>query len=241
MQPRTKRRTLLGGLAVAGLGGAGYLLRPDTRQRRGRYLHPTTDLTDSDTFAYVSGIAHDGTTMEVQVAMRRTSPDERAITLFADSADPVEATMASLWGFWRFDVATLGIEPGSYVLDVAGDRLAVTVDRRIPAERRDPRLRLTPRALWQSSSVAHAHAMDTGPETGRMDVSFRQRSGTGSDPLERLELRTPTGETIASHSVPAGVYETSFDVDPFISFEGDAHLLGFRDEQVVDDVELFYH
>lgn len=238
MQSRTKRRAFLGGLAIAGVGGAGYLLRQPTQQTWGRWLYPATDITTNETFAFVRGVVDDGLTMDVQVAMRQTAPEERTITLFADSDDPVQATMSSLWGFWRFDVQTR--QPGTYVLDVAGDRLEVELEAQLPTRLRNPRLRLTPRALWQSPYVAHARAIDTGPETGRMHVDFRQQTGSDSF-LDSLQLQTPAGDVVASHPVPDGVYQTAFDIEPFRSFEADARLLGIRGDDVVDDIELFYH
>lgn len=239
MQSRTKRRAFLGGLAVAGVGGAGYLLRPDDdRQRLARWLRPTDPITDSETFAHVSGIVRQGETMTVQVAMRETPSENTEITLFADSDDPVREIMPGPWGFWRFDVDVSDRWPGEYVLDVGDDRLSITLERQPPPRLFDPRLQVTTQGVWRSSHLAHAYGYDTGPETGRLEVAFRQRTGATADAIDALDVVTPAGETIGSHSLPEGVFETTIDLEPFEPFDGLGVLRGIREGTVVDGVQL---
>jgi len=241
MQPRTKRRAFLGGLAVAGVGGVGYLLRPQEEQRVGHWLRPTDPITSSDTFAHVSGVVRQGRSMTVQIAMRETTTENTEIVLFADSDDPIEEIMPGPWGFWRLNVDVTGRQPGEYVLDVGADRLSVTLEHQTPSRFRDPRLQLTTQGVWRSGHVAHVYGYDTGPETGRIEVAFRDRIGSMAQSLDSLVVLTPAGDRIGSHSLPEGVYETSFELDPFEPFESSGELgvlRGITDGSVVDEVQL---
>jgi len=242
MQPRTKRRAFLGSLAVAGVGGAGYLLRPgEDRQRMARWLRPTDPITSSDTFAHVSGIVRQGRSMIVQIATRETTTENTEIVLFADSDDPVREIMPGPWGFWRLNVDVTGRQPDEYVLDVGGDQLSVTLEHRPPPRLRNPRLQLTTQGVWRSGQIAHVYGYDTGPETGRIEVAFRQRIGSTADSLDSLSVLTPAGDRIGSHSLPEGVYEMSFELDPFEPFESHGELgvlRGISDGSVVDEVQL---
>lgn len=236
MQPRTKRRVFLGSLAVAGVGGAGYLFRPQDRQRQARWLRPTDPLDDSETFAHVSGIVRQEQTMSVQIATRETTTENTEIVLFADSNEPEREIMPGPWGFWRFDVARR--KPGEYVLDVGGDRLPITLERQPPPRLVDPRLQLTTQGVWRSAHVAHVYGYDTGPETGRIEVAFRQRTGSAAEPIDALDVSTPAGETIGSRPLSEGIYETTFDLESFEPFDGLGLLRAIHGDTVVDAVQL---
>lgn len=238
MQPRTKRRAFLGGLAAASVGGAGYFLRPQEQRRLGRYLHPTDPIVESETFAHVSGIVRQGRVMAVQIAMRETTYEDREIVLFADSDRPATQTMPGPWGFWQFDVEVSDREPGEYTLTVGEERLPVTLDSQVPPRLRDPRLRLTTQGVWRSSHVAHARGYDTGPETGRIEVAFRQPTGSTAEPLDSLAVRTPEGDRIGTQDLSDGVYETEFELGSFLPFDGLGVLQGLADGEVVDEVQL---
>jgi hypothetical protein len=239
MEQRTTRRAALGGLAVAGVGGAGYLLRPTDERRAGNWLHPTDSIAHSDDFAHVSGVVRQGRVMAVQVAMRETTIENIEIVLFAESDDPVVETMIGPRGFWRFDVDVSGRTPGEYVLAVGDDRLSVTLETDAPTRLRNPRLQITTQGVWRSSHVAHAYGYDTGPETGRLEIAFRQRVGSAAVPIDALDVLTPAGDRIGSHSLSEGVYEATLRLDPFEPFEdGLGMLRAFHDGDAVDGVHL---
>jgi hypothetical protein len=231
----TKRRAVLGGLAVAAVGGTSYLLGGSSEPVRG--LRPVDSLADSGDFAYVGGVG-DGDTLAVEVAMREREQSEQEIVLFADGDDPVRATIPPLRSFWRFDAPVGGRSPGRDTLRVDDASLPV---RRLPdpSTGGDAAVRLTPRITWQSDYLAHARAYGDR-NGGRVVVAFRLRTTDGLTP-DALELRDPDGAVAGRHTVPEDVYQTAFDVNSLVPREGDAELVGLRDGAVVDSFPMFYH
>lgn len=241
MQQETKRRAFLGGLAVAGVGGAGYLLRPRESERV-RWLHPVEALAESDTFAYVGGVRRDSDdTMHVEVAMRQNAHDRREIVLFADSGQPIRSGIPGLRCFWRFDAAIGDRPPGTYTLVVGDQLLPIELDATLPAHLQTTRLELSPIIVWQSKYIAHARGYDTGPETGRLEISFRQPIGRGPGVLDSVAFQNPDGEIIGERTLSRGPQSVTLDLDPFVEFEANGVLLSRRDGTVVDEVDLFYH
>jgi hypothetical protein len=239
MRHDTSRRAVLGGLAAATVAGTGLYLGRRSRDRRGRWLRPAAPLADSPTFAFVRGVTERDGDLSVEVATRARHEEGREIELFADTDRPIRAEIPPLRGFWRFD-ADLGERPlGESTLSVGEQTLRVELVSGTPPHH-DARVQLTPRVTWRSDAVAHVRGYSTGDGGGRVHVAFRGRT---ADPpaVDTLVLRTPEGRTVGRASVPAGVREFAFEVDPLESFAADGELLGFREGQKVDSVPLFYH
>lgn len=235
MNRETKRRAVLGGIAVAAVGGAGYLLGGTSEPVRG--LRTADPLAESERFAYVGGYSPDGERLRVEVAMRERRQTEQEIVLFPDD-DPVRAEIPPLRSFWRFDASVAGRSPGRDTVRV--DDASLPVERLAETPARDrAAVRLTPRITWQSDYLAHARGYGDR-EGGRVVVSFRVRTTDGLTP-DTLELRDPAGEVVGRHSVPEDVFETTFDVASLVPREGDAQLVGLRDGEVVDSFPMFYH
>lgn len=239
MRRETRRRAVLGTILVGGVGTAGYLLRPRKRERA-RWLRPAEDLDDSELFAHVGGVT-DGTTMNVEVAMRATDYDRRDIVLFADSNDPVEAAIPGLRSYWRFDAAVADRALGTYRLRVGEDTLSVELTDEVPDRLTEPTLELTPRGLWRATFFAYAHGYSTGPDTGHLTLSLRKPAGSFDQRLDAVAFRTPDGETVGRTEPKQGTTELSVALDPFDRFEADGRLVGLRDGERIDDVALFYH
>jgi len=231
----TKRRTVLGGVAFAAVGGTGYLLGRSPDPVRG--LRAADPLADSEAFAYVGG-AGDGETLDVEVAMRERADTEREVVLFPDSDRPVQVTIPPLRSFWRFSAPVGDRSPGDSEVRVGDASLSVerTAD---PPAGADAPVRLTPRITWQSDYLAHARGYgDTAG--GRLHVSFRVRTTDGLTP-DTLVLRGSDRSVLGRHTVPEGVFETAFDVDSMADREGDVELVGRRDGEVVDAFPMFSH
>jgi len=231
----TKRRTVLGGIAVAAVGGTGYLLGGSPEPVRG--LRAVDSLADDERFAYVGG-ASDGETLHVEVAMRERADTEQEIVLFPDSDRPVRAAIPPLRSFWRFSAPVGSRSPGEGTLRV--DDTSLSVERTAdPPTGADAAVRLTPRITWQSDYLAHARGY--GDERGgRLHVSFRVRTTDGLTP-DTLVLRGPDRSVLGRHAVPEGVFETAFDVDSVVDSEADVELVGRRDGAEVDAFPLFSH
>jgi hypothetical protein len=231
----TRRRTVLGGVALTAVGGTGYLLGRSSDPVRG--LRVTDSLADDERFAYVGG-AGDGETLDVEVAMRERADTEQEIVLFPDSGRPARATIPPLRSFWRFSASVADRSPGSGAVRV-GDA-SVPVERTSdPPTGDDAAVRLTPRITWQSDYLAHARGY--GDETGgRLHVSFRVRTADGLTP-DTLVLRGPDRSVLGRHAVPGGVFETAFDLDSVVDRDGDVELVGRRGGEEVDAFPMFSH
>lgn len=179
--------------------------------------------------------------MHVEIAMRQPADRRREIVLFADSTDPVTAAIPGLRSFWRQDVPIAGRSVGTARLEVGEHALEVELREAIPEHLRNPRLELTPRGLWRSSYFAYVRGYSTGPDSGRVEVVAREPFGSGDPPLDSIVFRTPRGETIGSTDPPTGEIAVDFAVEPFERFAADGRLVGLRDGELVDDVDLFYH
>jgi hypothetical protein len=230
----TKRRAVLGGLAVAAVGGTSYVLGRSSDPVRG--LRAVDSLADDERFAYVGGVG-DGDTLAVEVAMRERQPTEQGIVLFADSDDPIRSEIPPLRSFWRFDAPVGGRSPGRDTLRVADASLAVERLADTPTGG-DGAVRLTPRITWQSDYLAHARGYGDR-NGGRVVVAFRVLTADGLTP-DTLELRAAGGEVVGRHTVPEQVFQTTFDVASLVPREGDATLVGIRDGEVVDSFPMFY-
>lgn len=235
MNRATKRRTVLGGVAFAAVGGTGYLLGRSSDPVRG--LRAADSLADDERFAYVGG-AGDGETLDVEVAMRERADTEREIVLFPASDQPVHATIPPLRSFWRFSASVAGRSPGDSAVRVGDASFPVEATAEPPTWA-DAAVRLTPRITWQSDYLAHARGYGD-PEGGRLHVSFRVRTTEGLTP-ETLVLRGPDRSVLGRHTVPEGVFETVFDVDSVADREGDVELVGRRDGEEVDAFPMFSH
>ena len=235
MNRETRRRAVLGGVAVAAVGGTGYLLGGSSESVRG--LQAADSLAGSETFAYVGG-AGDGDRLRVEVAMRERRSTEQEIVLFPDSGDPVRSEIPPLRSFWRFDAPVAGRSPGRDSVRVGDASLPVERLAEAPAPDRAA-VRLTPRITWQSDYLAHARGYGDR-DGGRVVVSFRVPTADGLTP-DTLELRAPGDEVVGRHAVPEDVFETTFDVASLVPREADAELVGLRDGEVVDSFPMFYH
>lgn len=240
MNRRTKRRAFLGGAIAATVGGTSYLLTRSRADATGRWLRPVDSLADSSEFAYFAGVRDtDGGEMAVEIAMRNTWNRPREVELFADSGDPVASTIPALRGFWRFDAVVGDREPGESVVRVRDAALPVEFVDETPSFR-SAGIRLTPRSTWRSDYVAHAHGSDTGDGRGRLHVAFRRRTDLGPA-LDAVGFRDPEGRELGRRSVPSGVREFAFALDPLTVYEDDGELVGVRDGRVVDRIPMFYH
>jgi len=242
MHRRTRRRAFLGGVVAVTVGGAGYVLNRQVRDpgARGRWLRPVAPIEESADFAYVAAVREgEETELDVEIAMRNTWNRPREIELFADSADPVTATVPALRGFWRFEAAVGDRELGEHVLRVREATLPVELVEESPPFA-SAGVRLTPRSTWRSDYVAHVHGRGTGDGRGQVTVAFRRRTGLGPT-LDAVGFRDPEGRLVGRAAAPTGVREFSFAVDPLTVFEADGELVGFRNERVVDRIPMFYH
>ena|GEM_PF-2530843 len=235
MNRSTKRRTVLGGVAFAAVGGTGYLLGRSSDPVRG--LRATDPLAEDERFAYVGGVG-DGETLHVEVAMRERADAEQTIVLFSDSDRPIRAAIPPLRSFWRFSAPIAGRSPGSG--EVRVDDASLPVERTAdPPTGADTVVRLTPRITWQSDYLAHARGY--GDERGgRLHVSFRVRTTDGLTP-DTLVVRAPDRSVLGRHTVPEGVFETAFDLDSVVDREADVELVGRRDGEEVDAFPMFSH
>lgn len=234
----TKRRTVLGGVVAASVGGASWALNRGGARERGQWVRPAGDLSESPTWAFVRGVVDGDGRLDVEVAMRERSDDGRGITLFADSPDPVESYLPPLRSFWRFGAALDDRSAGEYALRVGSETLPVEFVAESPPNR-GAGVRLTPRVTWRSDYVAHVRGYDTA-DGGRLHVTFRRPTGEGPT-LDALALREPDGTVAGRWSVPSGVYGVTVDLDSLTVHEGDAYLVGYVDGREVDAVPLFYH
>jgi len=242
MHRRTKRRAFLGGVVAATVGGAGYVLNRQVRRSgaRGRWLRPVDPVSESEDFAYVAAVREgESGEMDVEIATRNTWNRSREIELFADSADPVTATIPAFRGYWRFDATVGDRSLGEHALRVRDATLPVELVAESPPFA-SAGVRLTARSTWRSDYVAHAHGWETGDGRGQITVAFRRRTGLGPT-LDAVGFRDPEGRLVGRAAVPTEVREFTFAVDPLTVFEADGELVGFRDERVVDRIRLFYH
>lgn len=238
MNRETKRRAVLGGVVAASVGGVSWALNRGGTRERGQWVRPVADISESPTWAYVSGVVDGDDRLDVEVAMRARSDDGRGIDLFADTDDPVGSYLPPLRSFWRFEVPVDGRPTGEYALRVGSETIPVEFVAESPPTR-GAGVRLTPRVTWRSDYVAHARGYDTA-DGGRLHVAFRRPTGEGPT-LDELALREPDGTVAGRWSVPSGVYGVTVDLDTLTVHEGDAYLVGYVDGREVDAVPLFYH
>lgn len=242
MNRQTKRRAFLGGLAATAVGGASVALnraRSGARER-GRWLRPVESVAESATFAYVGGVADgEGESLHVGVAMRERIDTGQTIELFAGADGATSEYLPPLRSFWRFDADVAGRSPGEYEIRVGDAALPVELVAD-PPPYGDARVELTPRVTWRADHVAHARGYSTGDGRGRIEVAFRER--TGADSLDAVAFRNPDGEVVGRRSVPEGVRELAFELDPLTARDdGDSEVLGLRAGREVDTVPMFYH
>lgn len=239
MNRQTRRRAVLGGLAATAVGTASVFLN---RRRwpatdRSRWLRPVDPVAESETFAFVGGVAAGGE-LAVEVAMRERIETGQEIVLFTAGEDPVTEYLPPLRSFWRFDAPLGERSPGEYELRVGEATLPVELVADRPPES-DARVAVTPRVTWRADHIAHARGYGTGDGGGRLEVAFRERTGVNG--LAAVAFRNPEGREVGRRAVPDGVRELTFAVDPLTAAEADGQLLGHRNGETVDVVPMFYH
>jgi hypothetical protein len=235
---RTRRRAVLGTLAGAAVAGTGYVL--NRGPTKARWLGPAESLSDSADFAHVGGLRpRSESTMDVEIALRHGRDEGRSIVLFADSENPIDRYLPPLRSFWRLNVDVGGRDLGTHRVRVGDLELAVDLTEEVPREYAEAGLQLTPRSAWRADHIAYAHGYETANGSGRLRVRFRESSDR-TPHLDSLVFRTPDGDTVGRTDVPDGVWTTTFDLEPFREFDGEATLVGFRDGEQIDEVKLFY-
>jgi len=241
---RATRRTVLGGLAAAGIVGTSFYLNRSSGGLWGAeadllWLRPVDPIDESAAFAFVeAAVDTEAGRIDAEVATRDRSDGRRAVELFADTDAAVGDSIPPLRGYWRFEADAPDHGPGEYAVRVGDATLPVELVAETPA-RWDAAVRLTPRITWRSDFVAHARGHSTA-DGGRVHVAFRDRTG---DPplLDAVGFRDPDGEVLGRRSIPAGVRSLSVDLDALVARDRDGELVGYQDGREVEALRMFYH
>lgn len=245
MNDGTKRRVVLGGLATAGVGGLGYYLGQRARQSDDdepfrRWLRSSGSIGTSDVFAFVGGITASRTEpMDVHVALRETADEGRTVELFA-SSDPVTIEIPPLRGFWRTEVDVTDRDPGPYTIRAEGTTFPIELVDGIPSDwAPDASLTIFSKGAWRSEYVAHVRGYRRLEGGIRLNVAFRNRTGTAANPTDSLALTNGSGTAVVTTDVPEGTHNTSLLVPAGKSVTDESAVVVRSGGQPLARTELF--
>jgi len=242
---RTKRRAILSGIVTVGVGGISYALSQqgsdaDEGEQYRRWLQASDNVPTSDVFAFVGGIATAREEpMDVHVALRETADESRTVELFA-SEDPVTIEIPPRRSVRRSAVDVTDRDPGEYTVRAEETTIPIQLVDDLPEDYApDSSLTIFSRGAWRSDYIAHVRGYRRVEGGIGLDVAFRNRTGTGANPVDTLLVSDGDGNAVTMTDVAPDTHNTTILLESGESLTDESAVVARADGQPVTRVELF--